>query len=343
MKKPSVTAAAVAAVVSQLCVSGAAWAQSAEADFFHGKTIRIAVGYSPGGGYDVYARMLAPYLGKYLGATVVVENKPGAGGIRALNGLYLAPADGLQMMLVKGTAATMAQITEQSGVRYDMSKLGYLGGTGASPDVWLTGPHAAATTVPGILKQHSTLIWGATGPMDGLSDGAAIICEAFKVDCKIILGYPGTNDVVIALERGESGYALSNESSASNYVRGGSATAVATMSRHRSRFFPVTPTIFESASLTPDQQWWFDFRSNVDVLGRVLLLPPGTPELRLKYLRDRVRKALTDPDLIAEGEKGQRFVEYQDAESTEETANKIIRDMSDEDRKRVKEVTSRLR
>jgi tripartite-type tricarboxylate transporter receptor subunit TctC len=342
MKLPSVVIA-TAVLLSATCLVSHARAQASEAEYFQGKTIKIAVGFSPGGGYDVYARMLAPYLAKYLHTTVIVENRPGAGGIRALNGIAMSPPDGLQMMLVKGTAATMAQITEQSGVRYDMSKLGYLGGTGASPDVWLTGPKAKAKAVAGVVKLNSQLIWGATGPMDGLSDGAAITCEALKLNCKIVLGYPGTNDVVLALARGESDYALSNESSANNYVRGKSAMPLATMSRKRSRFFPDVPTIFESYGMTPEQEWWFDFRSSVDVLGRVLVVPPGLAPARVQYLQAAVRKALTDPDLIAEGEKSMRFVEYQEPEVTQSTAIRIIGDMSAEQRARVKEVTGRIK
>lgn len=338
----AVIATAIVAL-SATGVVGHARAQTSDADYFQGKTIKMVVGYSPGGGYDVYARMLAPYLAKSLHATVIVENRPGAGGIRALNGIAVAPPDGLQMMLVKGSAATMAQITEQSGVRYDMSRLGHLGGTGASPDVWLTGPNAKLKAVAGVVKQRSQLIWGATGPMDGLSDGAAITCEAFKLDCKIVLGYPGTNDVVLALARGESDHAFSNESSANNYVRANSASPLATMSRARSRFFRDVPTIFESYGLTPEQEWWFDFRSSVDVLGRILVVPPGMSQGRLQYLQEAVRKALTNPELIAEGEKSMRFVEYQDAELTLSTANRLIRDLSAEQRARVKDVTGKIK
>src|ERR671939_487380 len=77
-----------------LVISPAA-AQETEESFFKGKTVKIVVGYGPGGGYDVYARMIAPYIGKALGATVIVENQPGAGGLTALNRLYTASPDGL--------------------------------------------------------------------------------------------------------------------------------------------------------------------------------------------------------------------------------------------------------
>ena len=97
-------------------------AQDSEQAFFSGKTVRFVVGYGPGGGYDAYARMLAPYLSKNLGATVIVENRPGAGGLVALNGVSVAPPDGLAMMIVNGTGAAYAQLTDLQGARYDLAK-----------------------------------------------------------------------------------------------------------------------------------------------------------------------------------------------------------------------------
>jgi len=83
-------------------------AQEAEKAFYTGKTVRMIVGSGVGGGYDVFSRLIAPYLAKTLGATVIVDNVPGAGGLVALNKLYIAPPDGLQISLVQGTMATVA-------------------------------------------------------------------------------------------------------------------------------------------------------------------------------------------------------------------------------------------
>ena len=86
--------AKVALSAALLCATlGAARAQDAERAFFSGKTVRLVVGFGPGGGYDAYARMIAPYLSRALGGSVVVENQPGAGGLVALNRLYTAPPD----------------------------------------------------------------------------------------------------------------------------------------------------------------------------------------------------------------------------------------------------------
>ena len=123
-----------------LCAAfGAARAQDAERAFFSGKTVRLVVSFGPGGGYDAYARMIAPYLSRALGASVVVENQPGAGGLVALNRIYTAPPDGLIMMIVNGTGAALAQLTEQAGVRFDLGRFGYLGTVSASKMVGLCG------------------------------------------------------------------------------------------------------------------------------------------------------------------------------------------------------------
>src|SRR4051812_21889580 len=164
-------------------------AQDAEQAYFSGKTVRLVVGFGPGGGYDSYARMLAPYLSRTLNATVIVENRPGAGGLVALNGVSMAPADGLTIMIVNGTGAAYSQLTDQQGARYDLAKLGYVATLSAPPSLWTVGAHVGTKTIAVAIKAGRKWRWAASGPVDSLSDGAAFTCEAFKLDCQIVLGY----------------------------------------------------------------------------------------------------------------------------------------------------------
>jgi tripartite-type tricarboxylate transporter receptor subunit TctC len=97
-------------------------AQETEKAFYAGKTVRMIVGSGVGGGYDVFSRVIAPHLAKTLGTTVIVENVPGAGGLVALNRLYLAPPDGLQISLTNGTMAAFAQLLGDQAARYDLAK-----------------------------------------------------------------------------------------------------------------------------------------------------------------------------------------------------------------------------
>ena len=136
-----------------LASAAPAFAQApGEAQFFKDKTVRIIVGYGPGGGYDAYARMIAPYLSKTLGASVVVENMPGAGGIAALNRTAVTPPDGLTIQLVNGTGAALSQVLEIPTVRYDVLELTHLGTVSASPWMWMVGPDSPYKTPADVMK-----------------------------------------------------------------------------------------------------------------------------------------------------------------------------------------------
>ena len=197
-------------------------AQQTEQAFFRGKNIKLIVGFGVGGGYDVYARMLAPHFARRFDATVNVENVTGAGGVVALNRLATSPPDGLTMMLISGNAAALAQLAGQSGVRYDLMELGHLGTVSASPWVWLVSPASRVRTLDDT-KSLGLTTWGASGPMDGPSDGAAFMCEALKLKCKIILGFRSTAEVSLTLARGEVDMQYVSDTSANSFVKSGTA------------------------------------------------------------------------------------------------------------------------
>ncbi len=227
-------------------------AQDAEKAFYAGKTVRMVVGSGTGGGYDVFSRMIAPYLAKALGATVIVENQPGAGGLVALNRLYVAPPDGLQISLSNGTSAAFAQLTDQSGVRYDLTKYSYLATVGAPPGLWLVGPDSPIREVQQAVDAKMKWRWASSGGMSGLGIGAAFTCEALKLDCHVVQGYKGSADAGLAVTRGEMDALYVPESSANNFVKAKQNWALATISRTKSRFFPDRPTIFEAARMDAD-------------------------------------------------------------------------------------------
>ncbi len=334
----AILVATLALLGTALVAAAPARAQNAEEAYFKSRTVRIIVGYGPGGGYDVYARMIAPYVAKALATTVVVENQPGAGGITALNRIMTASPDGLQIMLVNGLGAAFAQLTEQPGVRFDLAKLNHLGTVSASPWVWLVGPNATIDTPKKALDAKRKFMWSASGPIDGLSDGAAFTCAALKLECGIVLGYPGSNESALAVTKGEMDMIYVSDTSANNYVKAGQNKAVATMGRVKSRFFPNLPTIFEAVKLAPEQAALFDFHATAENLGRILVAPPGLSPERLAYLRDGIKAALTDPALIAEGEKTQRYVDFIGAEDTRKATVSVVSDPTPEQKKRMKEI-----
>ena len=331
---------AVAITTSLAASCAQAQTPEAEAAFFKGKNVRSAVGYGPGGGYDVYARMIGPHIGKQLGANIIVENQPGAGGITALNATSVATPDGLHMMIVNGAGAALSQIMNTSGVRYDLAKLGHLGTVSASPWVWLVSPKSPIKTPQDALALNREIMWSATGPIDGLADGAAFTCEALKMKCKVVMGYGGSNQAALAVTKDEMDSIYVSDTSANNYVKSGQNRAVASMARKRSRFFPDTPTIFEAAKLDAEQAWLFDFRANIEDLGRILVVPPNMSASRLKFMQEAVRKALTDPEVIAEGERTQRYIDFEDAEKTRKRALAVVADVTPAQLAKVNQILS---
>jgi len=339
MKRRSMIAIAVAGLAA-IAGLAAPQAQADEAAFFKGKTVRIVVGFSAGGGYDAYARLIAPYLGQRLGANVIVENMPGAGSLTAMNAVNVADPDGLRMMLANGTAAGLAQIMDTQGVRFDLNTMGHLGTVSASPWVWLVHKDSADKTPADFIKSGRTINWSATGPIDGLSDGAQITCTVARLNCKVVMGYKGSNDAALAVTRREMDAVFVSDTSANNYVRSTDLFAVANMSRKRSRFFPDLPTIYEAVKMTPEDEWLMDFHGTVQDLGRILITPPKVPQARMEFLRAIVKETLADPQLMAEGEKSQRYIDYIDAQETMKAVRKAIGDITPEQKKRVQAILS---
>src|SRR3954468_17064107 len=155
----------VFALIAALGIAAVGPAQAAVEDqraYYKGKTVKLVVGYGPGGGYDSYARMIAAPLGTVLGATIVVENQPGAGGLTALNRLYMATPDGLQIMIVNGTAASESQLLQEPQVQYDLAEFGYLGIVSASPMMWMAGANAPVQVPADAKKPGMKVRWAAS-------------------------------------------------------------------------------------------------------------------------------------------------------------------------------------
>ena len=329
-------AAAVGAALSLAAVTTAE-AQTA-AEFYKGKTVRFVVGVAVGGGFDAYARMLAPHIGKLLDATVVVENQIGAGGMLAMNQLMIAPPDGLRLKIVNGTPTLLSQLLGQENIKFDFTKIPHLGLVAAEPWGVLVSPGSPIKTPADLVKPGQKIRWGGTGPTGGPSDGASVTCQALQIDCRVVLGYRGSAEIALAVQRGELDALYVTDTSAATYEKGNQARVVGIAARKRSALLPNVPTLYESLKLTDEQQWWLDFRAELNEYGRVLLTMPGIPPDRLAYLRDVIRKVLTDPVVIAEGEKTNRPIDYRDGPSMEAIAKKLLTQISEERKAQVREV-----
>jgi putative tricarboxylic transport membrane protein len=302
--------------------------------------VRMIVGSGVGGGYDVFSRLIAPHLARTLGTTVIVENVPGAGGLVALNRLYVAPPDGLTISLVQGTMATLAQLTGDQAARYDMTKFTYLATVGAPPGLWLVGPDSPIREVQQAIDAKRKWRWASAGGTSGLGIGAAFTCEALALDCHIVQGYKSSADAGLSVTRGEMDALYVPESSANHFVKSKQNWALATISRTKSQFFQDRPTVFEAAKIDPNRIWAMDFLANLEGTGRLLMAPPGVPAAQLTYLQAAVKETLHNPQLIAEGEKMERIIEYLDAASTQRNVAAVVGGVTPEQKARVMKILS---
>jgi tripartite-type tricarboxylate transporter receptor subunit TctC len=289
-----------------------------------GETIHFVVGYGAGGGYDTYARFLAPKLAQVTGATVIVENRPGGGGTVAANQVYQAPPNGRTIMLINALGAALGQLTGREGVRYDLARYTWLGRVVKEDYVWLVNAESPYHSVADILADKGTIVFAAGSKADALSDLEALTCKALGLKCKIVIGYKGSKQAALAVVRGEAGSITLSSSSARRYTKDSSLRAIAALGRNRAAFFPDTPTVFESVQLTDDEAWWIDTHAKIRELGRSLIAPPDLPEHLTSHLRRAFRQILSDPAVVDEAARIRRRINYLEADGLAANAGDVL-------------------
>ena len=314
--------------------------------FYQNEVLHIIVGYNPGGGFDEYARMIGSEISERTGGTVVIENQPGGGGLLALNRLVQSRPTGLNIMLLGGESAVLAQITNRPGTRFNIMELNWLGRAQVDTPMvlWsMTNPERNFHEVLNTITEKGS-IWGANGLTDNLSDAEASMAEALGLTIEkfgIVTGYSGSSEVALAVVRGEVDGIVVSNSSAINYVGSGEEglVAVATLGRSREQtFFPDVPTIFEVADITKEGEWWLDFRSSITQVGRTFVTHGDVQPERVAYLRNILQGILTDEEFIAMANERKRPVNYMSAERQEQLVQEIFSELTEQRVQEVKHV-----
>jgi tripartite-type tricarboxylate transporter receptor subunit TctC len=301
--------AGLSAALFAAAVGRPAIAASRAADFYRGRTVRILVGSPPGGGYDLYARLMRPYLAARIGATVLVENRDGQGGLAALATLMVRPADGLTIMHASAEAAILSQMLARPGVTWDATKLNWLAKTSMAPKLWYVGANARYPTIKDAASAD-LLRWSSTGPADNISDIAAIISYALALKSKIVVGYRGAGDMWLAVLRNEVDAGVLSADTALPQIMNNSIRPIAIFGPTRWHHLPDVPTLREAAALPEDRMWIVKLRQRIGEAQRAMVAAPNVPADRVDFLREAFADVLADPALIAEGAKTSHEIEY---------------------------------
>jgi tripartite-type tricarboxylate transporter receptor subunit TctC len=306
----------------------AAWpaqaADEAARTFFQGKQLRFYTMGSPGGGYDAYMRALIPHIEKKLGAKLIPTNEPSAGGLIAMNRVINAAPDGLTILLIGGETLVTAQLFDAPGVNYDVRKLTWLARVSSEAKVALFGPKSPYNSIPELIKSEQPVIWAGSGKIDGNADFSALFAHALGIKSKIIIGYKGTADMNLAIQRGEVDGRVVSEEAAALYGPSSGMRVLATLARKRAEQFPSIPTIFEAAAIGPAQARLIDWRAGIAGLGRVVMVTPGTPQDRTDLLRAVFAEVIADPAFVAEMKRLSLSASYASADEIGVTVERAM-------------------
>jgi tripartite-type tricarboxylate transporter receptor subunit TctC len=312
------------AALGLLAASPARAADEAAHDFYQGKQMRFYTMGSPGGGYDAYMRALGPFLEKKLGAKMLPTNEPGAGGLIAMNRTLHAPPDGLTIALIGGETLVTAQLYESPGVNYDVRRQTWLARVSSEAKVALVGSKSPHRSVANMMQSVQPVIWVGSGKIDGNADFSALMNHALGLKSKIVVGYKGTGDMNLAIQRGEADGRVVSEESAALYGPSAGMRVLVTLARKRVEQFPDAPTVFEAVAVDAHKARLIDWRAGIAGLGRLILTTPGTPPDRVDFLRKALAEVLHDPAFIAEVKKFKLAANYASAEEVAAAVGEAI-------------------
>ena len=272
------------------------------ADFYRGKTVRMIIGYGVGGGYDLYARITAEFLGRHIPGSprILPENMTGAGSFIAAKYLGdVAPHDGTALGSLAQTLAIDAATGTGSGL--DVTQFHYIGRLTGSIDLGVALPSAGITSFDDVRKKEFSV--GSSGGASTAVLLPASLNAFGGAKFKLVRGYKGAAEVMLALERGEVQIAgavgipllLARHP---DWILQGKATFVYQAALKRSPYLPNVPTLPE-LGLTDEGRAVLRALAGTAEIGRSIITTPGVPKERLAALRNAFAEMLKDPDFIA--------------------------------------------
>ena len=286
--------------------------ERAVADFYRGKVVRIVVGFPPGGGADVYSRLIARHLGRFIpgNPTLAVTNMPGAGSMIAGNYIYNSGAkDGTEIGMLNG-AVILEQLFDNPGVHFDMAKFRYLAVPVNETYVMIVSRQSGVARFGELLGANSKQVTLGAIPNSTLEHAPILLRDALDANLKVVSGYKGSADIRLAVDSGEIGGFFNPwrtvKPSSPDKFKSGEWSVLAQLTDQPLRDLPSSniPTI---ADLTKDQSQRMLLRygtSAPNQFGKVYMVPRTVPADRAAALEAAFTKTLADKIFLSDAEKG---------------------------------------
>ncbi|WP_206922850.1 Bug family tripartite tricarboxylate transporter substrate binding protein [Alicyclobacillus suci] len=310
--------------------AGSASGESA-ADFYKGKILQFIVPYGPGGGYDQWARLIAPYLQKYLGVRQVqVENVPGGGGLVGTNQIYAAKPDGLTIGDTNAGGDVFDQIVGASGMNFDVTKMTWLARPDDDPHIMAVHPGGKYTSFEDLEHAKEPVQALATGKGSSDYNAAVVTFNAFKIPFKMVAAFSGSSDEKAAFLRGNGD---TSSLSASDIAEIGNQAKVVILESGQSfDKLPNVPTVIQlakQAGLSENTINALNSMVNIMDLGHAFIAPPGVPADRIKALDDAISKSLQDPKFVAAAKRANLYIGYLPASKVTQMVSQSMKTASE--------------
>jgi len=293
----------IAVAILALTPISAGHAQS-PADFYKGRTIELYIGYSAGGGYDVYARALARHIGRLIpgNPSIVPKNMPGAGSLVLANWLYnVAPKDGTAFGMI-GRGTGFDPLLGSTKAQFDAAKFNWIGSMNDEVSVCVAWHTTGITRLEQVVQKELTV--GGTGPAADTDQFPKVLNATMGTRFKIVTGYPGGNDIDLAMERGEvmgrCGWSWSSViATHKHWIDDNRINVLVQLSLSKHPDLPNVPLVMDFAKNNEEKQI-FKLVFARQPMGRPFLAPPGIPAERVSILRKAFLETLQDRDFLAE-------------------------------------------
>lgn len=313
-----------------LCVLAMAFVAVAAAaradDFYKGKTFTIVVGFTPGGGYDTYARNLARHIGKHIPGdpTVIVQNMPSAGSLTAVRYLNLtAPKDGTVMVIFNPGMVTQS-IVQPEKINLDFRQYSWVGVV--TPDYRVCygfGDKGPKTWDE--MMHRKEFILGSTGKASGNYINGATLRDVFHAPVKQIMGYPGSAEQRLAIEQGAlDGDCGSYSSIPQEWINKGLAHAFVRFTKDRPAEIPENAVYIGSFASSDAQQKLLNLLNGGDEVGRPFIMSKEVPADHLAIVRKAFDDTMKDPDFLADMAKQELPVHPLTGDQAETIVNELI-------------------
>src|ERR1700683_1187957 len=298
------------------------------ASFYHGKQITLVIGLGPGGGYDLYARVLGRFIGAHIpgNPTIVPQNMPGAGSRSAANWLYkVAPQDGTFIACL-GQGTPTDQALGQPGVQFDAGKFNWIGNLSLVNNFLFVSAASGVSTCP--QAKTKQLAIGATGASSPSVLYPQVSNNLLGSKFKIIAGYPGGGDINIAVERHEldgrgSDSWASMKTTHPDWLRDHTINILFQVGPRREPDLPDVP-LWTDLAENNDQREVLALLSGEVSVGRPILTAPNVPAERVKALRQAFADTLRDPQFIEAAKQANMDMNPMQGEELQQVVEKIV-------------------